>query len=314
MIGSYFDYTGAPIHAGAAGLGDLERVQSFHDGVLGSQFVPVDYGDGLGPIQAYRDGALGAYEQAAAGIGYPLFIDGKPVDRPVTIRHAPSGYGCKGCGGVDPSGLGAYVQAMAGDPYVLDLTDVATLRELRGAIAMFVPELALVDKSVDARPNVGTAYFDDRFYESDLWTQKDNELWAAAEAKIHSATGSTYPSGSLSKSKNGSKYPSPLGAAVVTSLGVGSPGYAGFGDFAKNFPTLYAFLAAATASGMDMGKFSCVPPYATSEERAGGGGATFAGMSTKTLAIAGLVVAGALGAWYFTRRRRASTPSFAPVV
>ncbi len=345
MLGSYFDYTGAPIKVGAAGLGDLERVQSWRDGVLGAQFVPVDYGDGMGPVAAFKDGSLGEYEQASAGIGHTLYIDGRPVDRPVVIVHgAPTrpeptpggpprggrgpeptpggpprglyGYGCSGCGGADPSGIGAYMAAMAGSPTVIDLTDAATLREVRMATAMVVPELALVDKSVDPRPTVGPGYFDDKFYESAVWTQKDSELWAAADDKIRKLTGSTYATATLSLEKGGAVYPSPLGAAVVTSLGVGSPGSPMFGDFSKNFPVLHAFLTAAVAAGMDMSGFSCVPPYTSESDRVRGGdsGGVFAGLSGSTLAIGSLVVAGAIAAWYMSRRKRGSAAFGSAVV
>lgn len=315
MLGSYFDYTGAPIKVGAAGLGDLERVQSWHDGVLGSQFVPVDYGDGMGPVASFRDGSLGEYEQASAGIGYPLYVDGQPVDRPVVIRHAPAGYGCSGCGGADPSGIGAYMAAMAGSPTVLDLTDPATLREVRMATAMIVPELALVDKSVDPRPTVGPGYFDDKFYESPIWTQKDVELWAAADDKIRKLTGNTYATGTLSLEKGAAVYPSPLGAAVAASLGVGSPGSPMFADFSKNFPVLHAFLTAAVAAQMNMSGFSCVPPYTSDSERVRGGdsGGSFAGLSGSALAIGGLVIAGAIAAWYMSRRKRVAA-TFGPAV
>ncbi len=89
-----------------------------------------------------------------------------------------------------------------------------------------------------------------------------------------------------------------------------------FGDFSKNFPVLHAFLTAAVAAGMDMSGFSCVPPYTSESDRVRGGdsGGVFAGLSGSTLAIGGLVVAGAIAAWYMSRRKRGSAAFGSAVV
>jgi hypothetical protein len=75
---AYYSSKGVVIKEGAAGLGAVSMALDYST-----------YG-APPPVHARRDGSLGQYEQAAAGLGYPLFVDGQPVDRPMSFYHGPA--------------------------------------------------------------------------------------------------------------------------------------------------------------------------------------------------------------------------------
>ncbi len=335
MLGSYFSSYGTPIHAGAAGLGEYfdaaqgaappPPVSSFQDGVFGGGSADVYttvVGDDPGPLRAYRDGSLGAcagcgvgeYEQAAAGLGYPLFIDGKPVDAPVSIYHGPQegrlmafrdgSLGEYFAGGIPPAGafrsgvLGAIVPGGGANPKVVDMTNPGVLKEVKVAVAMFVPEIAMVHESVNPAPNVGAKYYDPAFYESPLWDAKAEELWTAAVQKLSKAM--KLPAEEVSQSSKGHSYPTPGGLAAVIAAGVGAP----VGDpagFPTNFPNLYGFQTAVVAAKGNLKDFKVLPPFFTTEEKVKGKAATFAGMSTGV--ILGIGAVAAIGAFLLLRKK-----------
>jgi hypothetical protein len=353
MLGAYFSSSGTPIYDGAAGLGEYfdvsggssppPAVTAFQEGVFGGGSADVYttiVGDDPGPLMAYRDGSLGAcagcgvgeYEQAAAGLGYPLYIDGKPVDAPITIYHGPpavpasvsqlsptpynpnrgrvadhmSGFGlyegplmayrdgslgaCAGCG------TGAF-GAVGMNPKVVDLTNPGVLKEVKAAIGLFVPEIAMVDQSVNPAPNVGPKYYDTDFYESPIWDAKSEELWAAARKKL--TTSMKLPDQEVSQSSQGHNYPTPAGLSAVIAAGVGAP----VGDpnaFKTNFPNLYEFQMAVVAAKGSLKDFKVLPPFFTVEEKVKGKSTAFAGMSTSVLFGIGAVVA--VGAFLLLRK------------
>lgn len=338
MIGAYFSDSGQTIHTGAAGLGEYfdaaqgaappPAVTSFQDGVFGGGSADVYtsvVGDDPGPLMAYRDGSLGAcagcglgeYEQAAAGLGYPLFVDGKPVDRPVSIMHAPSPMGLaegplmafrdgslgEYFSGQDPrvrayrSGiLGAF--GAGGSPKIVDMTNPGVLKEVKTAVAMFVPEVAMVHESVNPAPNVGPKYYDAAFYESPIWDEKAQELWAAAVEKLTKLM--KLPAEEVSQTSKGSSYPTPAGLSAVIAGGAGAP----VGDpkaFPSNFPSLYGFQTEVVAAKGDLKDFKVLPPFFTTEEKVKGK-STFAGMSTGM--IVGIGAVAAIGAFLLLRKKR----------
>jgi hypothetical protein len=68
-------------------------------------------------LQPYKDGSLGN-----DGLGYPLYVDGRLVQRPITIHHGPmNGCGC--------SGVGA--DAAAAAPVAFDLSDPNQLHDMK---------------------------------------------------------------------------------------------------------------------------------------------------------------------------------------
>lgn len=112
--------------------------KAWHDGIF-----QADDGGNMGPLQAYHSGSL--------GLGMPLYIDGKLITRPMTIRHGSvDGYGCSGCDlGADPAATPSVVAPSAPSATVvtpqaillpplgstLDLSMPDMVRDLRYAIA-----------------------------------------------------------------------------------------------------------------------------------------------------------------------------------
>lgn len=335
MIGAYFSGSGATIRSGAAGLGEYfgagpgdvaPSVHAYQDGVFGggsADMWTTDVGDDPGPLMAYKDGSLGncagcgEYEQAAAGLGYPLFIDGKPVDRPVSIVHAPTAMGLAegplmafrdGSLGEYFSGeapraqafrsgiLGAIVPGGAGNPKIVDMTNPGVIKEVKMAIAMFVPEVSVVHQSVNPAPNVGASYYDPAFYDSPIWDAKAEELWGAAVEKMAKMK---LPAEEVSQSTKGHAYPTPSGLSSVIAFGVGAP----VGDpaaFATNYPTLHAFQTAVAAAKGDLKDFKVLAPFFTTAEKVKGKG-MFAGMSTGV--IVGIGAVAAIGAFLVLRKK-----------
>jgi hypothetical protein len=313
----------APTAVDTGGGLDTGPIQSWHDGVLGSGCSPLSGCSGTGEY----------YGTAASGIGLPLYIDGKPLDtattithdpneadhplhingqahyEPLTIRHGRRGfYGrmhdkrdMKAHGHM--SGLGRYSMhewrdgslGAVPDPKVVDLQNVDTIKEVRSAIAFFVPEVAMA----------GGGASDSAWVGSPIWTDKDDAIWAAAIKKI-TGLSATYKEGDLSQSSGGHHYPTPLGLSVVLALGVGAPtGPQGPAWFGSTFPILHAFLVAVIANKGSTSGFKVNEPFFSTTELVRGGKSTFAGFSTTTLAVAGLGVAALVaGVVAFKKKRR----------
>lgn len=293
----------APSDVGEGGgfPSDLGPIQSWHDGVLGSGCSPLSGCSGMGEY----------YGTSPSGIGLPLYIDGKPLDTPTTITHDPnevdhplhvngrSFYGPMTIRhGGHRSRLHAYRDGSLGavpDAHVVDLQNLDTIKEVRSAIAFFVPEVAMA----------GGGAGDSAWVTSPIWTDKDDAIWAAAIKKI-TGLSATYREGDLSQSSSGHHYPTPLGLSVVLSLGVGAPtGPQGPAWFGSTFPILSAFLMAVVANKGSTSGFKVNEPFFSTAELARGGKSTFAGFSTTTLAVAGLGVAALIaGAVAFKKKRR----------
>jgi hypothetical protein len=153
---AYFSSEGAPIHSGAAGVGqDSGPLMAFRDGSLGRRGV----GQDSGPLMAFNDGSLGqdsgplmAFNDGSLGqdsgplmsfrdgsLGHPIFMhssQGKQrLPSPVTLTHGVRG--CRGCG------VGAVTNGNAGP--TLNMSDPTTILEaknLMGVVAQInAPQL-----------------------------------------------------------------------------------------------------------------------------------------------------------------------------
>ena len=93
---AYFSNQGAPIHAGAAGLGDAGQLMSFRDGSLGQN----------GNLMSFRDGSLGKYGDL------------------MSFRDGSLG-GCRSCGGLGEVAASA----------VLDMNDPDTVLQVKSLMA-----------------------------------------------------------------------------------------------------------------------------------------------------------------------------------
>jgi hypothetical protein len=347
MIGAYFSGSGATIRSGAAGLGEYfdaaqgaaapPPVSSFQDGVFGGGSADVwmsEVGDDPGPLRSFKDGSLGAchgcgmgaYDQAAAGLGYPLWIDGKPVDRPVSIMHAPTPMGAESpmsafrdgslgeyFGGEAPR-AGAYRDGSLGEYFsdnapwagayrdgvlgavsipgmgsVLDLTDPATLTEFKSALGLATPEVALDPKN--------TAYTQD-WYTSPIWDPAAEALWSAFVQKAVAFSKGAYKASALTASTK-HPYPTGVGALATLALGVASPA---FGSDPTYFPKNFPILAAWQKSAMPSPESAKVKePFFTTQEKVSGK-SMFAGMS-KTSLVVGVGLMAAVGAFLVFRKK-----------
>lgn len=326
---AYYSGSGATIRSGAAGLGEYfdaaqgapppAPVQAFQEGVFGGGSADVwmgDVGDDPGPLRSYHDGSLGAchgcgmgaYDQAAAGLGMPLWIDGKPVDRPVSIMHGPAddptsafrdGSLGEYFGGSPAPWAGAYhdgsLGTVASGSKTVDLTDAQALKETKMAIAMIVADIAMGSGSA---PNVGAKYYDEAFYADPIWSSKASELWDAAAKKLAGVTKAQVDE--LSQSSKGNTFPTANGLAAVLAYGVGAP----VGDpksFSTNFPVLSAWYGQVAAAKGSLTGFKVAAPFFTVQEKVSGK-SMFAGMSRTSLVL-GVGAVFALGAFFAFRKK-----------
>lgn len=328
MIGAYFSGSGAKIRSGAAGLGEYfdggpgqraPTVTAFQDGVFSGGSADVwttEVGDDPGPLRSYHDGSLGAsgcagcgmgqYEQAAAGLGYPLYVDGKPVDAPMSIYHGPSpmagplmayrdGVLGEYFSGEAPrarafrSGvLGAFTFGKTSGK-TLDLTDPATLKEVKSALGMAMPEVSMDPKSP----------YDEAFWISPLWEPIAGDLWMAFAKKASEMSKGAITVEEITSSGK-VPFPNANGILTMLSMGVGSPGYGTDPSyFPTNFPVLHAFQQSAVTSGGTKG-YSVKEPFFTVQEKVSGKG-MFAGMNVGVIAGIGLVAA--VGAFLVLRKK-----------
>lgn len=303
-LGEYFGSkvppAAAAFHSGSLGeyfQGAPSSAPSFHDGSLGLG-ASVENGVPYGPSASYKDGSLGAmYEQAAAGVGYPLFVDGQRVDRPMTIHHGPTAVsGCMACSGIPTGPNAAYRDGVLGavtaavNSHTLDLTNPDAIKELKGAMADFAPEVAMV-QTPDSDPTVGTSYFDSGWYTNGIWDVKADKLWWVCQTKLLALAGSPYKKPSdITKTRGTHNWPNATGVGAVVASGVGSPG-SGV-DFQGQFPILYAFTQSMVAAGGASG-FKVAEPFFNVTEQTKGKGFTFAGLGLGSLLGLGALAAGA---------------------
>jgi hypothetical protein len=336
---AYYSSSGQKIRQGAAGIGSFFSGQpawagAYKDGSLGEYFggdAPWagSYKDGslgrsegglnYGPARAFRDGSIGAVEQAAAGVGaayeqaaagiglgYPLLVDGMPVDQPITIYHGPPMSGCTACGQVPYGPLRARKDGVLGavddavNANTLDLQNASALKEMKMAMAQFAPEAALV-QTPDTDPSIGNAYFDDAFYASPIWDVKADKLWWICQTKLLAMPNSIYKApGDITQTKGTHNWPKPAGVAAVSMLGPGNP-QQGANYFQTNYPILYAYNQAIQAAGGSLSKFKVTEPFFTQAEVVKGKGFSFAGMGVG--ALLGLGAVAAVGGFLLLRRK-----------
>lgn len=171
------------------------------------------------------------------------------------------------------SGLGA---ASAG---VLDMTDAATVRELKTALAYGWGESLTQENQ---------RIWDAAFFESPIWGPKASDLtdrWAAQTLALPD-TGDLTRAALVVDTPRGS-YLTAQGVGTLIALGVGAP-MVGL-NFAGDFPILSAWMA---ATQQDPASASVTPPYFSESDRTGGG----LGINMSTVALVGLGAVGLIGA------------------
>lgn len=340
---AYHSSSGQIIRQGAAGLGEFfdggpgsepPPVHAFKEGILGSSGDSwvASMGDEPGPLMAYKEGVLGQYmqaaagvEQAAAGLGYPLFIDGMPVEGPVTISHRPNGAGSYFSGEARP--VHAFREGVLGEYFsgtsskaplmayrdgslgadgngvlsekslegVVDLQDPRVIKEFKGMMALLRPDLTQV-QTADETTGMGTGYFNEAFYASPLWTQKASQLWQAvvdgmlSGGVVENADAEMFLKDS---SVNGQArlWPTGLGAGTAIAMLIGGPGGGQPAYVQNNFPNLYAAFQYGVEHGGD--KITVTEPFFTEDEVVKGKGMTFAGISVAYL-VGGAALLGGL--------------------
>lgn len=149
--------------------------------------------------------------------------------------------------GADP---GAAVVAPPATP-PLDLTDAATLTELKTAIGMTgIMGLVASDEGQKTWPS--------SFYVSPGWDERATKLWLAAIAAYPELAAQT------TAGPNGAQFPTAAGVMTILAKGVGAPG----GDpnaFKNMFPKLSTWYAAAAANPNGIvvpPEFTTAPPPA----------------------------------------------------
>jgi hypothetical protein len=303
-IGEFFD-AGPGQHAPWAGAyqdgifsdgGVIEpgELHAYKDGSLG-QYEQARAGGG--DIHAFREGILGAYEQAAAGIGFdqaaaglglPLYVDGQQVDRPMTIYHGPAGVGRLGHVWARHESYRGLGQAASG---TLDLTDPATVREVKTALSFANPDITLTEE--------GQKLYTESWYASPIWDKVTSELMASFLAQATSPP-STYKESDLAVTTDKGSYPTAAGVMTILAVGVGSPGYGKDPTyFQTNFPILSAFAGQVAAAGGDTTKVDVKAPYFTESEKVKGKG----GIPVSTMAIVGLGAVAAVAAYLVLKKK-----------
>jgi hypothetical protein len=252
-------------------------------GILGAGAEPTSepYGPELapGPIDAYRDGILGAPPYAVPMPGatraYREGIIGAPP------YHEPAAFS------LPVSGLGATAAT------VLDLTDPAVVKELKLAIAWSWGE---------PLSEVGQQTWDAAFYDDPIWGAKATQLlngWVDfILAHPNTAAGTTRQLLVLDTAKGA--YPSPVGINAIILTGVGAPVAVNV-NFERDFPHLFAWRT-ALLGGAAASDFELLPPYFSEAERLAGA----SGVSMSTVALVGLGAVGLIGAAVVFGRRRKS--------
>lgn len=225
-----------------------KAVTPWGDGVLG---VPSTSIDAAAPLQSSGDGSIGT----PAGESSPTFLS---------------------------------VGAVMDNRYRLDLTNPATVKEVKTALAFAFPP-ALTDPALDQA-----------FYADDLWDARATKLTADwVKFFVQNWGGgrdSTLLEAQLVATESGGRYPTPMGIASALSVGVGLPSQdRPIEWFNTNFPILSAFQREIPAVGGDYSKFVVVRPYFNAAERASGG-TSGGGMKMSTVALIGLAGVGAIGA------------------
>ena len=238
-----------------------------------------------GSLIAYREGILGQPQYSRDMPGPLQAMYGGTVGAP-PYAEAPRFTW-------PTAGLGA-----APDPQVLDLSAPAVVKEMKAALAIATPAVAMTEE--------GLNYFTEDFYQSPYWGPKASELFAAWLDQFEETAAAAQQAASrsgLSVDVPGGLYPTPQGAITVAMMGVGSPGTPGNPEyFRSNFPALSAFVLAGVATEMDLSDFVVVPPFFSESERL----RETKGVKMSTIALVGLGVVGALGAAVVigTRRRK----------
>jgi hypothetical protein len=237
-----------------------------------------------GPLTAFRSGILGAPEYIEQMPGNLTAYREGVVGNPIYDR---------------PAGVGAF--GAVGTAGTIDLSNPAVVKEVKMAMAMGVPGVALSDE--------GSAYYNELFYADPLWGPKATELFAAwldmfAGLTLPADTPAV-PRSELAVEVVGGMYPTARGLLTIIGMGVGSPGQPGNPAwFEANFPNLKAFMDAALQVEMDTSALKVLPPFFSEGERV----RAEEGIKMSTVALVGLGVVGVLGAAIVlgTRRKKRS--------
>jgi hypothetical protein len=279
-VGAYFGNT--RIVEGAAGLGEYFAAQglgadgelkAYADGTVGGN--PADSAT-PGLLFAYHDGSLGAIESAAQNIG-PLssfadgILGGSPLDPsmpgPLNAYHDGS--------------LGAYARAIgAAAQNLLDMGDPGVLKEVKSAMALMAPEVALTAAA--------QTLYTPEFYSSGIWEPEASILWQHVRDKA--------PSGSAFTADADSQvYPNAAGMGwMVGTLSAPQSGTYGPTYVKANLPALSAWYTA--------GGGTVRPPYLSLADKTKGvqGGTSMAGISP--MVMYGLGAAALIGLYLIFRR------------
>jgi hypothetical protein len=276
---AYYSDSGSKIHSGAAGLGSSKDIMAYKDGVLG--------GVGAGPLQAFKDGSLGAaggplqaFEDGS--LGMPLFLEtpsgSMQLEDPVVIRHGNLGgtlqaYKDGVLGEYFQSGVGEYFTGMAGcsscgqsdipankpaSTPILNLSDPAVMLELKNAIAaapwlLVHAQLAADQLEADLKNPKWTDYTRQL---AEAWMQGYGP-WAASTlnsgGNSNTTDVQTYTAAAQEGFEPPSQIPNTLGVQAIWSvLQFAFMGEDGQGKNAmftpSQFPNLLQFVAAVQAN------------------------------------------------------------------
>jgi hypothetical protein len=247
-------------------------LRAYQDGSLG-QFD--------GPLMAYADGVVGGPPGGAMPGMLESFRDGSlgRADRARGIRglgeyFAQNGLGCTSCAGLGRMPRGRprrrrprrTLRGLGQDASVVfDMTDPASLREVKGAMALMLPQ-------VTATPEGAQVYTPD-WYDNGLWDEAAGSLWFQV-VQLLSQELQVAPE-TLSAGTDSRRYPTTGGLAALANVFLASSSYPP--DWvASNIPRLAAYATAPEPKDV------VIPYFSLSEkvtEEAGAESAATAGMS-----------------------------------
>lgn len=308
MLGAYFG--SVKINEGAAGLGNLH---AYADGVVGGSAQDAER---PGRLMAYQDGSLGlgrALGESDAGQLRAYadgIVGGSAVDAemPGPLRAYHDGalgqdslvYDDGILGGGGESGSEVHAQSLqayrdgslgrlrlrramgAAENNVLNLGDPLALKEVKSAMALLAPEVAVTQEA--------QKLFTPDFYVSEIWEPHASLLWQAVLAKA--------PAGSDFSSHSGAQvFPNAQGVAWMAAT-IGAPVQGSYGPqyLAQNLPILNAWLQA--------GGGQVLPPYLSLGDKVRGKPASTTTASMGTMAAYGVGAVVLFGLALYAKKRR----------
>jgi len=301
-------YSGGVPITEAVGQFDGE-LASFADGILGGK--PRDP-KMPGPDGAYRDGVLGRtpvrlwsarsaarraslLRNAQRGVGQfdelAAYADGVVGNPPW-----PGGDGLlaayrDGSLGEYFQGVGEYMLAgLGGGAETLALTAPGALREVKAAMALMAPGVALSQQ--------GQQTYTAGWYDSGIWDEAAAQLWFQAASQIAAATSIDPATLTVMTDDPTRIYPNAAGINAMLAVLTSSSAY-GAPYVETNFPVMLAFVKADGATVM--------PPFYSIEDKVRGessGAPAMAGMSQLTMYGVGAAVAAGVVLMLSRRKRR----------